>query len=279
MCCDNRLICKPQKEEDGLIITINQKCNNGKCDFCSINRKSNSHLKTIEDINKDIKKTREEYGKVKHIFIFNNSKLFEDFSNFKNILINIKSNFLECIDFTICSELEAVLKLSQAELYELKKFGINNMNVAIETGSDRILQHLEKTINQEDIINMGEKVKASAIKLSLCITSGIGGKDRWIEHALESAKVINEIDPDCVRLLAFNYEKGSFISKEISNGSFIKLSPKQTLLETKKLIEHIETTKCIFKSSNSYNYLAINGVLPKDKETILKYLEVQISKI
>lgn len=276
---DNRLIYKPQKEENDLIITATQKCNIGKCDFCSIHKKSVNHLETIEQVNRNIERAKAEGVKAGSIYIFNDSKIFMDFNNLKNTLIKIRNYFPNLTGFSICSEPETILKLPDEELKKLRTLGINNMNIAIGTGSDRILQHFGKNLNQEDIIKIGKKIKEFEIKLSLCIISGIGGKDRWIEHALESAMVINEIDPDSVKLLAFSYEKGSFISKEISKGSFVRLSQKLTLLETKKLIQHIESTKCVFQTVKSQSYLGINGILPDDKKAILKYIDEQVEKI
>ena len=101
----------------------------------------------------------------------------------------------------------------------------------------------------------------------------MGGKDKWKEHAMESAKVISSINPDYVGLLTLMVESKTQMHEEVNNGKFKLLDREEVMLETKALIENIYVTKCIFRSNHASNYVAIGGTLPQDKQKMLSLID------
>ncbi|HBF65580.1 MAG TPA: radical SAM protein, partial [Clostridium sp.] len=55
---------------------------------------------------------------------------------------------------------------------------------------------ISKGATQEDEIIGGKKVKEAGIELSIYFMPGVGGKALSDENAIETAKVINEVNPD-----------------------------------------------------------------------------------
>lgn len=271
------------EDDSEIVISMTQKCSNNMCRFCNINKIDNCKIKTLEEINIDSDREEGSNGienckRVNRIYIINDNKTFIPSEDLKNILIMASEKFPKCKEIVLCTEPLYIVGKTKDELIEFKKLGINTINFAIETGSERILLNLKKNILQSEIIEAGRKIKEIGINLSICIIRGVGGKDRWIEHAIESANVINSLDPYMVRILAFNYERNSEISKEIANGSFVKLSPKLTIMETKKIVEHLNVTNCIFICDKHSDKAAVSGILPYDKQSILNKLEEFFTK-
>jgi radical SAM superfamily enzyme len=123
------------------------------------------------------------------------------------------------------------------------------------------------------MITAGKKLIGSGIKLSVTLISGIGGKNGWREHALESARVINEIDPHYLGLLTLLVESGTEIVKQIEKGELELLGPKEVMEETKLLLEKLTLRQCVFRSNHASNYFALAGTLPQDKERLLQEIE------
>lgn len=123
------------------------------------------------------------------------------------------------------------------------------------------------------MVEAGKRIVESGINLSITLISGIGGKDYSLEHARESAKIINEINPHYVGLLTLIVEEGTPLYEDIQNGKFQLLSPREVLLETREMVKDLEVDNCIFRSNHASNYVSLRGTLPQDKDMILLQIE------
>jgi len=111
---------------------------------------------------------------------------------------------------------------------------------------------------------------------------GLGGKENWQRHILETAKVINETEPDFVRIRRlWLYQSSSFFSgpecplfEEIRAGEFIQQTPEGSVFELRLLIEKLEnhlTTLIVCDHQN--NYVHVSGVIKDDKKDMLATIE------
>ncbi|MGD9107045.1 MAG: radical SAM protein, partial [Desulfobacterales bacterium] len=81
--------------------------------------------------------------------------------------------------------------------------GLSRIHVGLESGDDVILKRIKKGTFSQEQIEAGKWVMDAGIELSLYVILGIGGKSRTLFHARETAKVLNQIDPDFIRLRTF----------------------------------------------------------------------------
>ena len=83
---------------------------------------------------------------------------------------------------------------------KLAETGLSRIHVGLESGDDEILRRIKKGTDSEQQITAGKYVMDVGIELSLYVILGIGGKERTREHAVETARVLNQISPDFIRL-------------------------------------------------------------------------------
>lgn len=88
----------------------------------------------------------------------------------------------------------------------------------MESGDDIVLKRICKGASAKETILAGRKVKEAGIELSEYVMLGIGGKERSMEHAQNSAKVLNQINPDFIRLRTFIPMAGLSCMKSIAKG-------------------------------------------------------------
>ena len=105
------------------------------------------------------------------------------------------------------------------------------------------------------MIEAGQRAIRAGFQLSCMIISGLGGKELWKEHALESAKVISAIDPDYLALLTLLVEEGTELYSQVESGTFSLLSPEEVIDETKLFLDNLELTDCVFRSNHPSNYI------------------------
>lgn len=263
---------RPPSEAYSLIVQATIGCTHNKCTFCSMYKDKKFRVRPTEEVIEDLKIGRERYTKVKRIFIADGDALAIKNSELEKILLFIKENFPECERVGIYGSPKAILSKTDEELKRLKDLGIGIVYLGVESGSEKILKAINKGVSRDEMVKAGKKVVESGIKLSITLISGIGGKENSYEHAIESAKIINQINPDYVGLLTLIIDEGVPLYKDLQSGKFVLLSPKEVLLETKTMVENINIDNCIFRSNHASNYVSLKGTLSQDKDLILSQI-------
>lgn len=266
-------VYRPPSEAYSLIVQATIGCSHNKCTFCSMYKDKKFRIRPLEEIIKDLMIGRQSYKNVKKIFIADGDGLIMKMDYLRKILGAIKELFPECERVGIYGSPRSILLKSKEDLLELKDLGLGIIYLGVESGSEKILQKINKGVTPNEMILAGERVVESGIKLSVTLISGIGGKDMSQEHAIESAKVMNEINPDYIGLLTLLVEEGTEFYDEVENGEFQLLTPKEVLIETRQFISNLEVDNCIFRSNHASNYVPLGGTLKEDKDLILAQID------
>jgi radical SAM superfamily enzyme len=93
------------------------------------------------------------------------------------------------------------------------------------------------------------------------------------EHALETAKVLTEIDPEYAGALTLTLVPGTPLYEQWKQGDFSLITPLDSLKELKMIVENSDSTDCFFSSMHASNYYSVRGRLPQDKSRMLRELE------
>lgn len=266
-------VYRPPSEAYSLIIQTTIGCSHNECTFCDMYKDKSFRVRKLEEIESDLIEAREQYGQVKKIFLADGNALVLKNSDLKSILVKIKALFPECERIGVYSAPKDILRKTTEELRELKDLGLGIAYLGVESGSDEILREIKKGVTSAEMIAAGKKIIASGMKLSVTLISGIGGKKKSQEHARESARVISEINPHYLGLLTLMVQPGTEIYEDVKNDRFQLLSPKEVMLETKTLIEHLKVQGCVFRSNHASNYIPLGGTLPEDREKMLLQIE------
>ncbi|WP_333860617.1 radical SAM protein [Clostridium sp.] len=271
------IIYRPPSEAYSLIIQISVGCAHNKCTFCNMYKAKKFRIKSLEEVYGDLYEARQMYGHVERIFLADGDSIVLPMEKLTQILLKIKELFPECKRVSAYATPKDILRKSLEDLKELKSLGMGIFYMGIESGSDLILKEIQKGVTSEEIIEAGQKIKKSGIKISATFISGIGGKEKWQENARESARVITAINPDYVGLLTLMVEPGTKMYDDINSGKFKLLSPEEIMLETRELIKNIHTNNCVFRSNHASNYVALSGTLSEDKEKLISLIDDVLS--
>jgi hypothetical protein len=129
---------------------------------------------------------------------------------------------------------------------------------------------MNKGVTAAEHIEAGQKVMKSGIELSEYVILGLGGKKWWKEHALETAKVLNRINPHFIRLRSLKVLPPMTLQQKIDEGTFVLQTEEEMIVEERLLIDALDGITSTFLSDHILNLLAeIEGKLPEDKERML----------
>ena len=128
------------------------------------------------------------------------------------------------------------------ELKKLRKAGLSRLHVGLETGDDDLLKYVNKGVTSEEHVLAGRKAKKAGFELSEYWMPGLGGKTMSEQHAMNTARVLNAINPDFVRSRRFVPRKTTPLFEEWKKSEFQLLSAHEELREIEIMIENLDIT-------------------------------------
>ncbi|MBC8451441.1 MAG: radical SAM protein [Planctomycetes bacterium] len=168
---------------------------------------------------------------------------------------------------------QALDKRTVEEMTRLREAGLTQYYLGVESGHDEVLTNLKKGIDATNMIRVAQKATDAGVKLSTMILLGVGGRRLSREHALESARVINAIQPRFVSTLVVTPVEGTPLHDQAMAGAFDDLTPAELTLELRTFVAGLELKSTIFRSNHASNYLPLGGTLPKDKQRLVAELD------
>lgn len=271
-------IYRPPSEARSLILQVAVGCAHNKCTFCSMYKDKSFRVKSWEEIKEDIDEARVLYRDIRRIFLADGDALILPTDRLLQILQYIKLKFPECERVGIYAAPKDILLKSEDELKKLKENGLGIVYIGIESGDDEILRSIKKGVTSTEIIDAGKKLRTIGIPISVTLISGIGGRERTKEHAIESARVVSLINPDYVSFLTLMLEEDTPLYKDWQNDKFSLLNPKEALQEIRLFIENTDLKGSIFRANHASNYVSLGGVLNKEKDSLLKEIDDALSE-
>jgi radical SAM superfamily enzyme YgiQ (UPF0313 family) len=277
---NEQVIVRPPSEANSFLLPVTLGCSHNKCTFCGTYKNIKFRIRPLEDIKRDIDKVAEHYSwSMRRVFLENGDALICPQRRLVEVLKHLNKKFpnLEKIG-TYASPQSALIK-SADELKELKQLGLTIAYLGVETGDEALLKKINKGASYDEIVEAGRKLKQAGITLSVTVILGLGGIKGSKKHALGTARILTDLDPDFAGALTLMLVPGTPLYKEWEDGKFSIISPLQSLEELKLITENSNFTNCFFTANHASNYLPIKARLPEQKAKILKLInEVLVSK-
>jgi radical SAM superfamily enzyme YgiQ (UPF0313 family) len=156
------------------------------------------------------------------------------------------------------------------EFEQLKNAGLSRIHIGMESGSDEVLSLVHKGVTAGEHIKAGLNIKQAGIELSEYVMPGLGGAKLTHQHALETARVINAINPDFIRLRTLHVVPGTGMDELKKKGEFQPLHDEDILREIYLFIENLSVQGTYLTSDHILNLLEeLEGTLQADKHTML----------
>lgn len=191
-----------------------------------------------------------------------------------DVLIYLRQAFPSIKRITSYGRAENLAKVSAEEFAELKAAGLDRIHSGFESGSDAVLKKINKGVTQEQEIIAGKNVKAGGIELSIYFMPGVGGRELTEDNALGTAYVVNEVNPDFLRIRTSAVKPGTGLHEDFVRGEFTLCSDDEKLLEIRTVIEKAENVETILASDHIINLLQnVEGSLKNDKDRLLDMID------
>jgi len=186
----------------------------------------------------------------------------------------LKDSFPEIKRITSYARSQTLARTPVEALRELRDAGLNRIHVGLESGSDDVLADVRKGTTAAQQIEGGRRVVEAGIELSEYVMPGLGGRRLSREHALETARVLNAVNPHFIRMRSLALPQGTRLREKWESGEFERLSDEEIVREIRLFIESLDGITSYVASDHILNLLEeVEGRLPGDKPKLLASID------
>jgi len=179
----------------------------------------------------------------------------------------LKETFPSIERVTSYARSKTIVKKKPEELSQLHQAGLSRLHIGLEAGDDELLSYVSKGVTAEEHILAGKKAIEAGFELSEYVMPGLGGKSRWVQHAQNTARVLNEINPHFIRLRPFVPRYDTPIFEAYQKEEFELTTPHERLQEIRLMVENLQvTSRLCFDHNLNPSYRSGNRLIPLLKQ-------------
>jgi radical SAM superfamily enzyme YgiQ (UPF0313 family) len=272
------MIFRPPSEAESLILQVTVGCSYNRCTFCSAYQGKSFRTKSFEEVREDIDEASSYGLRVQKVFLADGDALAIPQKELLRVLSYLKAKLSGLERVGIYANAKDILQKDVEELKALKDLGIGIIYLGLESGDREVLKRIKKNATVDQLIRAARRVKESEILLSVTVILGIGGMEGSQVHAMETGKILSEMDPDYVGALSLMVVPGTPIEREIKTGKLVLPTPFGLIQELETMIQNCQCTRCFFASNHASNYLPLRIRMPEEKEEALRRIREVLRK-
>lgn len=273
-------VFRPPSEGRSLILQVTNGCSWNNCTFCEMYTQEQKKFKARkeDEILADIKQAAVSRIPFEKVFLADGDAMVLPMRRLIGLLQQIKE-YMPWVKRVSSYCLPRNLnKKTTEDLKQLKELGMDILYVGCESGDDDVLAAVNKGETYQTQKDALLKIKAAGIKSSVMILNGLGGPKLSEQHALNSAKLMNECQPEFLSTLVVSFPLGEERLKAGFRQDWSLMDQTGLFLELKHFISNLELINTVYRSDHASNYLPLKGKLGKDKAALVEQIDMALYK-
>ncbi|MDX1765091.1 MAG: radical SAM protein [bacterium] len=266
-------VFRPPSEADSLILQVTVGCSHNRCDFCGMYKEKRFRVRGLSELQADLRDAAEHWPGTRRIFLADGDAFALSTEKLHRLLDLCHQAFPNLSRVGTYMNASNILAKSDDDLEGLAAKKLKIGYLGLESGNEQVLAGMGKGATAEEMVEAVRRCQKNGIKMSVMVLLGLGGREKSRDHAHDSAKALNRMNPRYLSLLALMPVEGTPLERRVARGEFQELTANQILEEMKEILERLELQGTIFRSNHASNYLALSGRFPQDKVRLIAELE------
>lgn len=271
-------VFRPPSEARSLILQVTNGCSWNNCTFCEMYTQDQKKFRARkeEEIAADIAQAARSVMPFEKVFLADGDAMVLPMRRLVGILEQIKAQMPWVKRVSSYCLPRNLKKKSVDDLKQLKALGLDILYVGCESGDDEVLEKVSKGETYQSQKDALLKIKQAGLRASVMILNGLGGTALTEQHALNSAKLMNECQPEYLSTLVVSFPMGDERLQAGFDQQWQMLDQTGLFLELKYFLSQLDLSNTIYRSDHASNYLPLKGTLGADKEKLLAQLDMAL---
>lgn len=271
-------VFRPPSEAQSLILPVTNGCSWNQCTFCEMYTAPQKKFRARDEaqVLDEIRRAGEQLI-VNRVFLADGDALVLPTRRLLAILQAIREHMPEVRRVSSYCLPRNLRKKSIEELRELADAGLKMAYVGCESGDDEVLVRVNKGETYDSSLSALDKLGQAGITRSVMILNGLGGQALSDQHADNSARLMNEAQPEYLSTLVVSFPLGEARFRQ-HFADYQPLTQLQLFTEVERLLQGLELQQTVFRSDHASNYLVLKGTLGRDKARLLAQVRSAIEQ-
>ncbi|MCJ7579987.1 MAG: radical SAM protein [Candidatus Aminicenantes bacterium] len=269
-------VIRPPSEARSYLLQITYGCSWNRCTFCPAYLDKPFKIRPMDEIEEDLLLAREAYPDARRVFLCDGDGLVLSMDRLLPILDLLNESFPDLNRIGVYFNARNILSKSDEEIQQLVQRKLTIGYIGLESGSDLILERVQKGATSQEMIEAVLKAQKNGMKISVIGLLGLGGIEHSTEHAIKTASAVSAMKPRYFSLLTLMIVRGTPLYRDFEAKKFILPDEKGLLREMRAIIENIETERTIFRTNHASNYLPLEGILSRDKKKLVEVIDLAL---
>lgn len=271
-------LMRPPSEADSILIQATVGCSHNKCSFCNAYKdKPLFKIKPEETILHDLAFAAKHCRRQTRLFLMDGDALIMPQKRLVWTLERIRDYLPWITRVGIYANGKGVRSKSDADLRQLADLGLKIAYLGLESGDDQTLKRIHKGSTADQLITAGRRLEDAGIANSVTVLLGIAGKERSLEHARATGKVLTAMNPSYVGALSVLVMPGTELAQELADGRFVPLDATELLTELREMILATNMNRGLFMANHASNYLPLKIIFPDGKADAIHAIDAALA--
>jgi radical SAM superfamily enzyme YgiQ (UPF0313 family) len=268
-------VYRPPSEAESLILPVTNGCSWNQCTYCEMYtapqkkfalRDEDETLASLRDCGAQFA------NQVQRVFLGDGDALALSTRRLLTLLAAIKTHLPRVRRISSYCLPRNLRNKSVPELQELREAGLSLAYVGAESGDDLVLQRVNKGETVDSTRDALDKLGAAGITRSVMLLNGLGGAVLSSQHAANSARLINQTQPEFLATLVVSFPQGEARFRQ-GFPEWEPLDQPALFAEMAQFLQVLELKRTVFRSDHASNWLVLKGTLGADKERLLAQVD------
>jgi radical SAM superfamily enzyme YgiQ (UPF0313 family) len=265
---------RPPSEARSLILQATYGCSHNRCAFCVSFQGKPFRARPEAELLAEIDWAGERIPHASRVFLADGDALVLSTRRLLHILERLRARLPSLERVTAYASPQNLRKKSAEDLRALREAGLSMLYFGMESGDDEVLERAGKGATADEMIALCRKAQDAGFDLSITVILGLGGPRLSQRHALATARALDAVAPRYASALTLMLEPRSPSFEEcFGDPQWRMLSPLEILAECRAMLFAMQADGITFHANHASNYLALSGVLQRDKARLLTLVD------
>lgn len=271
-------IYRPPVEANDILLQVAVGCTHNQCTFCNMFKDKKFRVMAEETVIENLREAGRLYRHADRVFLVDGDAFALSAERLERLATLIHQYLPNYETITMYAAVRNIMTKTDEQLRRLRKAGINDLYVGIESGLDDVLLDVKKGHTVADAVTQLGRLNDAGIRHCMMLMPGLAGKGRGIESGIAAAELANKTKPFLIIPTTVGIFEGTELYEKMQRGEFTEAGEKENLQEQKAFLEHVTIPESYYWSVHALNSAPMAGFLREtEKKTMIRALEQSIT--
>ena len=264
------MVYRPPYEANSFLLQVTKGCSHNKCTFCYMYPDVPFSVCPMEEVEADIEEAAKYCPNVDRVFLEHGDAFVLSADRLVAIADAIHRKLPKVKTIAMYASIQNIRHKTDDDLRRLHDYGIDGLDIGVESGLDAALQYMNKGHTAEEARVQLLRLTEAGITYSFNTILGCGGADLWKENAEATAALVNAVQPHMLFIGSLHAQPGCKLFMDMKNGTFKECTIGQLLDEQELLIKQLKLTDTYYFGSHPSNIVPMQARLPEHQQEMLE---------